>query len=357
MNAFRRTLCACAAILALSVSSVFGFGPKGHRLVGAIAAQRLMGSNTAAKINQLLQGMTLERAALLADDIKGWDTTPPDKPNAFHLPGFALVEADLVAFHAANKDHRDFHFTDVPVEGNSKYLTGTTGRANHDVVHMIPFCFSVLSGATPENNTRKITKRVAIILLAHEIGDLQQPLHVGAQYFDNQGKPTNPDQHGGSGHPDKGGNNLLLITTLPNGDSDSEKLHSFWDGRSVDNAVDKVRKAMRAADPSLTGNISNTQIAKFLATHGPASAAIPSGAAMQNLVIDWANESLVVAREAHSRLDYFGVHIDSNGKFASGRVSPKMGTSDYGEFAGTVIQKGLPVAGARLADVLKTALP
>lgn len=68
----------------------------------------------------------------------------------------------------------------------------------------INYCVRVLQGAEPEDNPRKITKPIAVILLTHMVGDIHQPLHVGAQYFDEQGRPVDPekvipayDHHGG----------------------------------------------------------------------------------------------------------------------------------------------------------------
>jgi len=58
--------------------------------------------------------------------------------------------------------------------------------------------------------TVTITKRVAVILLAHYVGDMHQPLHVGAQYFNSNGHVTNPDVSG-SAYADAGGNNILLL--------------------------------------------------------------------------------------------------------------------------------------------------
>jgi hypothetical protein len=63
------------------------------------------------------------------------------------------------------------------------------GRRAHDsVLHRC------VAGANPEQNERKITKPVALILLAHYVADIHQPLHVGAAYFDAQGRATDPDK-------------------------------------------------------------------------------------------------------------------------------------------------------------------
>jgi hypothetical protein len=47
--------------------------PQGHEIVGAIADERLANTPTAAKISALIDGISLEKAAVIADEIKGWD--------------------------------------------------------------------------------------------------------------------------------------------------------------------------------------------------------------------------------------------------------------------------------------------
>ena len=59
---------------------------------------------------------------------------------------------------------------------------------------MIPFCIQALQGRVPEHNERRITKPVALILLAHYVADIHQPLHVGAEYFDHQGRVVDPNE-------------------------------------------------------------------------------------------------------------------------------------------------------------------
>src|SRR5207237_10029763 len=95
---------------------------------------------------------------------------------------------------------------------------------------MITFCAGVLKGETAEDNPRKITKSVAVILLAHYVADIHQPLHVGAEYF---------DQHGGVADPDKdklalgdeGGNTFTLeLSDEPQRRRGihKQKLNGYW---------------------------------------------------------------------------------------------------------------------------------
>ena len=130
------------------------------------------------------------------------------------------IEEQLRTFWTANPptddhnsaipSHHWFHYTDVPVMNVVKYRDGKTGRSQWDIVHMMRFCVQVLKGEVPEDNPRKITKPVAVILLAHYVGDVHQPLHVGAEYFAANGNKTDPDRSGQAALEDQGGNSILL---------------------------------------------------------------------------------------------------------------------------------------------------
>ncbi len=103
--------------------------------------------------------------------------------------------------------HNEFHYTNVPVFGDDKYADAEVGTREFDIVQMIPFCIRVLKNQEPQPNDRAITRSVAIILLAHYLGDLHQPLHVGAEFFDASGKPFEPSKTN-KGFGDQGGNKL-----------------------------------------------------------------------------------------------------------------------------------------------------
>ena len=79
MNFTRRGILIAFVLLALHASTL-AYGPLGHEIVGAIADERLANSPTAAKVRALLDGLTLEKAAVIADEIKGWDKKGVDDP-------------------------------------------------------------------------------------------------------------------------------------------------------------------------------------------------------------------------------------------------------------------------------------
>src|SRR5580765_1389495 len=257
----------------LFAGSALGYGPRGHQLVGAIADRRVAkNATTKAKVRELLFGLTLERAATLSDEIKTWDFNP----NGFSLPKkYKELEDQLRAFVKANPNpkkgqqnppgvpsHHEFHYTDVPVVGNEQYSPRTIGRSEFDIVHMIPFCIRVLKGQEPENNDRKITKSVALVLLAHYFGDIHQPLHVGAEYFDSNGQPFEPTPQN-VGFADQGGNKLTLFTFVSGQRKSAGKFHGYWDSQTVENAFGtqadaKVAQRLGSREPDdweLSGDV------------------------------------------------------------------------------------------------------
>src|SRR5205823_2817291 len=232
-------------LLGLSVTSVQAYGPTGHEIVGAVADELLANKPAGTKVHQLLDGFTLEKAAVIADEIKGWDKNGPDDPKIFHYSSRPRIDAQLRDYWKANpptQDHNSavpshhwFHYTDVPVLNLEKYGDGKVGRSQWDIVHAMRYCIAVLHGAEPEENARKVTKPIAVILLAHFVGDIHQPLHVGAEYFSPNGQAVDPDR-GGEGLEDQGGNTITLhhsAAGVAKIGHPHSKLHGFWDNEAV----------------------------------------------------------------------------------------------------------------------------
>jgi S1/P1 Nuclease len=116
------------------------YGPLGHEIVGAIAEERLANSDTATKIRALLGDPRLEKAAVIADEIKGWDKKGVDDPRSFHYSAHRNIDRQLRDFWRANPpthdrnapapSHHWFHYTDVPVVPAQRYRDGTPAVAN-----------------------------------------------------------------------------------------------------------------------------------------------------------------------------------------------------------------------------------
>ena len=362
-----------AGWLGLSAVSCFGYGAEGHDAVGGIAAERLAGTPVGAKVNKLLDGIPLGFAATIPDRIRSWDGGGGEgDPRGFKMPEHPKIEVQLRAFWEANKptdanddahpSHHWFHYTDVPVAGNEKYADGKVGRSRWDIVHMINYCCRVLAGQEPEQNARAISKPVAVILLAHYIGDLHQPLHVGAEYFDD-GHAANPDTAPNAAS-DQGGNTLMLALTGPaSADPDFSRrrprLHSFWDNNVVKLLITQVEAEIKQANPTHPAEVTTAEFVHYLAKQEPPNWKPAATLSVENWAESWANEILPVAREAHDRLDFtqlqrkvehgkpvvFGVAVEKGGQHPS-----------YADWSAGVVRIELKKSGYRLAAMLEQVL-
>src|SRR6266581_7915118 len=284
----RRSLLLAISGILSSTTAAQAYGPLGHEIVGAIADERLTGTPMAAKIAVVLDGFSLEKAAVIADEIKGWDKKGVDDPRSFHYLAHRKIDRQLRDFWRANQpthdpnstapSHHWFHYTDVPVVPPQKYRDGTAGRSKWDIVHMIPYCVEVLRGRRPEQNERKITKPVALILLAHYVADIHQPLHVGAQYFDAQGRVADPDKEQ-SALADDGGNTFTLeLSDEPPRTRGIRKktFHVFWDYDAVNALFPQMPVRIRKRELQTQITPFKKQLVGELATHEPTAWRMPA---------------------------------------------------------------------------------
>lgn len=291
------------------------YGHEGHEIVGAIADQLIKGTHAEVEVKALLHGESLSEAATWADRAKSKK---------------GLTD-EMNSFVHSNPKHHNFHYTDVPFQ-ESKYKEHTAGTEDFDIVHSIRACIEILqNGKTTNSCFHDITQREALMLLAHYVGDIHQPLHVGAAYIDLKDKFVNPND-GFEGQEDHGGNYLKY---------GSSSLHSYWD----DNTVSRVMTKAKAGTP------------QECAAHLIRRARIPkTGGDVISWSQQWADEILSVARQAHSNFrvgkkttvtDFFGTHPQWT------VTAPK----GYTTWARDVVEVELARAGFRLAEVLKTIWP
>ena len=133
MNFAHRGILIAFAVVAFR-ALILAYGPLGHQIVGAIADERLANTPTAAKVYALLDGMKLENAALIVDEIKRWGRKGVDDPRSFHYSAHRNIDKQLRDFWRANQpthdpdspapSHHWFHFTDVPVMPAQCYREG-----------------------------------------------------------------------------------------------------------------------------------------------------------------------------------------------------------------------------------------
>jgi hypothetical protein len=356
----------------LLVCTADAYGPLGHQIVGGIADELLANTPAGAKVNVLLNGMTLEKASVIPDEIKGWDKRGVDDPKSFHYSRHPEIDRQLREFWRANQpthdlnsampSHHWFHYTDVPLIRGEKYADGKAGRSKWDIVHMIPYCIDVLRGRIPENNARKITKPVAVILLAHYVGDIHQPLHVGADYFNQKGEVADPDKEKNC-LADEGGNTIALhlvdAPPLRRG-AHTKKLHAFWDLDAVNALLPPLPDTMPKEERRARNEAAEKALIDQMATDEPKNWRTPPKLDLDQYAEVWADEILPIARDAHERLTIRNVKPlqEEDRVVAAGDADekPEPDHVTYRVWATNVVREELHKAGWRLADLLERAL-
>jgi hypothetical protein len=227
---------------------------------------------------------------------------------------------------------------------------------------MMAYCVDVLQGRIPEENDRKITKAIAIILLTHYTGDIHQPLHVGAEYFDPEGHVSDPG-HDKSALGDEGGNTVELRLTgdpatgrLPH----TKKLHGFWDVDTVAGLLPPVPETARKEERYALTDPAKAKLGHDMAAEEPKDWREPEGLEPRRYAEAWADEILPLAREAHARLEFKNVRAQKqeDRTIAVGNAEEKPADKgpSYQEWATQVVRGELHKAGWRLADLLTQSL-
>lgn len=255
----RRAL--AALLLAALALPAAAWGPRGHQLSAEIAARLIAGSRAEQEVSALLAplGTDLRGASVWADCVKAvW---PEDGVFRYHdagrhpecrafedAPGRSRAEAYVrsswVACHparGADACHKQAHYTDVAIQ-RGRHRPGDAGTSDHDLVAAMQAAIGVLQGRPAPAVLPLRDRTEALLLLVHLVGDVHQPLHVGAVYLDATGQPADPAQRPAA---DTAGGNRLLV-----GDT---RLHALWDElpaglgpRAVDGSWLLQARAVRA---------------------------------------------------------------------------------------------------------------
>ncbi|MCM3874695.1 MAG: S1/P1 nuclease [Pyrinomonadaceae bacterium] len=332
---------AIAASLLVTLSSLtpaFAWGDEGHQTVGKIASLRIK-PHTAQRLAQILRpGDTLANMATWADTVKErvGSTDPDPDTNAFLQ--------DL----AHNERNRDWHFVDLPL-GCANYQTCTGFTPDNDIVHLINICIRTLQG-NPDPN-QPLTKRNALRLLAHFIGDLHQPLHVGVGFIDANGpnhtiliaRDPQVIRQRNLRH-DRGGNQLII-------DNDRKNLHGFWD-------FELVRSLM-----SVTHKPTSDKLGTFLKQTQPPKPGWQPQGPVNTWAAQWATDSLKlsgsqtyravsIVRERTIPVLRDGVPLIRNGQPVTQTVYDIRRPSNYLAVNRNNVREQLAKGGFRLAKLL-----
>jgi hypothetical protein len=296
--------------------TAFCYGSEGHETVGALADELIQGTAAETHVRQLLTNDTLAHAATWADRLK---SGPRDH--------------EMQTYVTQNPQHHHYHYTDVPIE-ELLYKEATAGTSPDDIVHVLKQCIEVLRGNdSPAANPHGFSQRTALLLTAHLVGDMHQPLHVGAAYLNKKNRFVNPNIILTGVEQDQGGNFLKY---------NSGELHAYWDS----NAVKRAMSQAGASTPEKYATI---------ILHNSPVVPLTTGA-IEDWPRKWSEEMLLVAATAHRGVkaskpstvtDHFGTHLQW----------PVSTPNGYDNWARDTVHERLTTAGHRLAQLLEMIWP
>jgi len=328
------------SLAAGAATCAFAWSSPGHEVIGALASQMLspkaksvLNGDGTAQNPGLLRRHSLAAAATWADCarsvVKNGETYTymrsrytPAACKDFETPeeealleDFAKRNWSTCAYLPGRPCYEAWHFTDIAVQ-RSKYDPTYVGANSVDIVHAINACIAVLQGAKAPPPFNIKDKSEALYLLAHFIGDIHQPLHVGALYLSPTGALIDPDA-AKPFDPKTGtaGGNAIAEGT--------GNMHSAWDGIAQSISTEGSPDMLAAAK----------QVA---ATPGPLS----------GWAGVWASDTLLQSRKAFAHLSFTA---GSGGKAWTVDTSAD---PDYALNRAELQKIQLERGGKRLADLL-----
>ena len=306
---------AAAIIVAGFTLTLDAFGAAGHRVIGTLAELHLQDTRALKEIRRILPpNQTLADAAVWPDLIK--DSIYED--------------ADTNIFKLNHPGHETYHYANLPFQ-TERYALDAPGARSTDIVQITREAIRVL-----KNGKGMFSQREALRILAHLVGDIHQPLHVGNAFIASSGAPAFVQPNGPTGWRPTLGGNLLVY-----GPENRFNLHSYWDSHGVNITMEREDVPTYAARLHREVNPSPTWSSSGDPDSWPAQ---------------WATEGLAHAREAHK-----GIRLLSDLGPDPDRRNPHRWSieqpSDYDARARRLIRQQLALGGYRLAAVLKSIWP
>jgi len=180
----------------------------GHEAIAEAAMQMLKGTPAEAKVNAILNGEDPTNASIWLDLVR-----------EHHKFQTQAENDEAAAFNTNFHGNANWHFCNFIV-GSTSYSLTSKYASNEDVVHALENAIAVLEGANS-----KMTKKQALRVVFHLVGDIHQPLHCITGFYDTNDMQhpvlltdvPNPKQAA----EDRGGNQLYY--------TESQELHALWD--------------------------------------------------------------------------------------------------------------------------------
>jgi hypothetical protein len=355
----QRTFAMLAAVFVVVTgsSTAFAWGHEGHEMVGAIA-DKLLEPHAAAKVKDIL-GEELRVAApwpdcvrsvqrqqngtftFIHDDRFDAPCTEDGQPGTgFETPDGKARMQDYARRNWATCSpvpkkgcHTLYHFDDVATQ-RDHYDRAFIGTSEHDIVSAMLAAIAVLRDQpepTPFHIKRKATenteedKKVALYLLAHFVGDVHQPLHVGATYLSTTGNQIDPDA---TGPPVDAKTDTHGGNSIEDGGTD---LHTEWD--EIDASLDP------------------TAISNEMLTAAKGVAVTPGD--LTTWPAAWASDTIVASHAAFSGVSFTRTAMTKPGEWTAQFVDRDAYMNAKKTVQGTQLAKG----GARLAQLLNAIWP
>ena len=193
------------------------WGREGHEAIGGLATA-LLHEKARLRVKKILGTDDLSDAAVWLDELK----------SAEKGMGKLGKDSEAIAFNKKFPDNHKWHFVNLPLN-SAAYSRASKFAEDNDIVHILEVAVGVLEG-----RSKKFTPAQALRIIAHLVGDLHQPLHVGTGYFDikNPAAPKLMIEPGSIvDKPDDLGGNKVLT-----GHGPFDNLHSMWDVALVEAA-------------------------------------------------------------------------------------------------------------------------
>lgn len=311
----------------------------GHRIVGAVADIVLQRErpDVYARVAELLERNSAKRdlntVAVFPDCAK-------DEPK---FCGRRASDEEI-EYVLRNNAHKQFHYTNSPFQ-QRRYLPGGAGTAESDIVQMIRHTVVQLQGKTPDFKFGvKLENAEALWLLAHLIGDLHQPLHVGQAYFDTICKNIiNPNTSKAIEAVTTLGGNTIKLTG-----NEAPSLHIYWDANTV-------RKAMEDDGFGKDEKAFANKLAATTPPPGWQATGGPEGWAEQ-----WIEQIMPLTERAYTRLKIrHDPTEDQYPWFPSATIAcghQTTITDDYADWSSKLAREQLQKAGYRLAAIIAASV-
>ena len=312
----RHPLLPLALILAFAAPAG-AWDAEGHAAVGMVATRNL----TADARRHVV-------AILGSDDLASIASWMDELRSAYFHTGPLAADPEALRFNAEFPKNSEWHYVDLPLGLGAYELDGPFSRPD-DVVHEVEAAVGVLEGG----GDRRITRREALYMIVHFVGDLHQPLHVANGFYEVGAGGTVrlvADPAAAKDLPDDKGGNAIFY-----GPGKYDELHAYWDTNLVQKAA---------------GTKVASELAKSLEVlAADEGSGWKSPGDYHHWAEGWATESLMAARTAYAGITFGAEVPDPKGGIRRIEIALPPG---YDATCAPLARQRLAKAGYHLAEIL-----